>query len=83
MGIIMNDHDLLIQMDAKLTAISETLKQLPVLEERMRAVENQGATREEQVGTLKSEVEKLRNTNYVWGSLNTLGILVAGFFGMR
>jgi len=77
------DHDLLVKLNSKVDFIIETLKQIPQLEERVRTVEKTDEKREEQISTIKNEIEKLRNTNTTWSIINTIGIFIAGALGFK
>ena len=77
-----DDHDLLIQLNSKVDAILESLRQVPPIEERVRSLEKVSEKREEQISTIKGEVDKLRNTNNVWSFVNTIGIVLAGILGI-
>jgi hypothetical protein len=82
MGENQNDHDLLIGLNSKVDSIIETLKMIPPLEKRVRDVEINSGKQETNLETHKTEIDKLRNTNTVWSSLNSIFILVGSFLGI-
>lgn len=77
------DHDLLLRLEGKIDMALESLQQLSELNKRVNALEAGSATRNEQIGTLKSEIEKLRNTNTVWTAMNSIAIVIGTALGMR
>jgi hypothetical protein len=77
-----NDHDILVKILTKVDRIEETLKQLPILEERVRDLEKSDGIKDEQISTVKDEIGKLRNQNVGFSLLNTILIFIAGYLGV-
>lgn len=65
-----DDHDLLIQLNAKVDSIVEGLKQLPTIESRVRNLETDNARSQTEV---KNHNEQIKN----WSLGNTIGVIIA------
>jgi peptidoglycan hydrolase CwlO-like protein len=61
------------KLETKLDSISDTLKQIPELERRLREVEKY----ESEIKNNKDEINRLRATITIWNAANTLIILAA------
>lgn len=77
-----NDHDLLIALNSKVDTILLRYTEIEKVEARVRELEIIGGGYKENLSTIKSEIEKLRNINTIWSTLNTLGgIILAVIIG--
>jgi len=50
-------------------------------EDRLRALEMSGMTRQERIDTLREEVKSLRAKSDAWNLTNTAGAVIAGILG--
>lgn len=50
-------------------------------EDRLRALENAGTSRQERIETLREEVKSLRAKSDAWNLTNTAGAVIAGIIG--
>lgn len=76
------DHELLIRLEGKVDTILDTLKQLPVIENRVRDLELSGKTRQEQVNNLCHDVESLEEKNVIWSLGNSIAIIIGTILGI-
>jgi hypothetical protein len=79
-----NDHDLLIALNSKVDTILLRYDEMDTIEKRVREIEIKRGGDIENINTMRSEIEKLRNVNTVWSAFNTLGgIILAILLGSQ
>lgn len=79
-----NDHDLLIALNSKVDTILLRYDEMDTIEKRVREIEIKRGGDIENINTMRSEIEKLRNVNTVWSAFNTLGgIILAILLGRQ
>ena len=71
-----NDHDLLISLNSKVDSILLRYNEMDTIEKRVREIEIKRGGDMESITTIKNEIEKLRTTNAIWSTLNTLGGII-------
>ena len=71
-----NDHDLLISLNSKVDSILLRYNEMDTIEKRVREIEIKRGGDIESITTIKNEIEKLRTTNAIWSTLNTLGGII-------
>jgi len=79
-----NDHDLLTALNSKVDTILLRYDEMDTIEKRVREIEIKRGGDIENINTMRSEIEKLRNVNTVWSAFNTLGgIILAILLGRQ
>ena len=71
-----NDHDLLISLNSKVDSILLRYNEMEKIKKRVREIEIKRGGDMESITTIKNEIEKLRTTNAIWSTLNTLGGII-------
>jgi chromosome segregation ATPase len=64
------------KLETKLDSISDTLKQIPELEKRLREVEKY----ESDIQNNKDEINRLRAQNIIWNGINST-VMIIGIIG--
>jgi hypothetical protein len=72
-----NDHELLIRLDGKVDAILEKLKDLPILENRVRDLEIDCT----EIDRLGKRVDGLEKKSDTWNVLNSIAVGIAAVLG--
>lgn len=78
----LKDKELLIRLDGKVDNIIKILEGIPKLEDKVNRVDAQNWVEDEQIATLKGEVEKLRSQQTFWSTLNSIGIAIGTILGV-
>ena len=71
-----DDHDLLISLNSKVDSILLRYNEMDTIEKRVREIEIKRGGDIENINTMRGEIEKLRNVNAIWSTLNTIGGLI-------
>ena len=71
-----DDHDLLISLNSKVDSILLRYNEMDTIEKRVREIEIKRGGDIENITTMRGEIEKLRNVNAIWSTLNTIGGLI-------
>lgn len=77
-GIIVNDHDLLIQLDTKMNHLIETLKDLPALESRLRDAENKTVQNSTEIANVKKDLDIVQKKSNQWDLILAVITLLSG-----
>ncbi len=78
----LKDKELLVRLDTKVDNILKRLDTLDSLEKRVGKLEAENCVEDEKINTLGKEVEKLRNQQTFWSTLNSIGIAIGTLFGI-
>jgi hypothetical protein len=70
-----NDHDLLIRIDEKVSTILD-------MESRLRTVEIDNTSFSERINTNSCEIEKLRTTTNIHGWINSLAVVIGTYIAI-
>lgn len=82
MGENQSDHDLLITLNQKIDNITKCLEAIPLIENRVRNLEVKQGIQGENLEIHKTEIDKLRNTNTIWSTFNSIFVLIGSFLGI-
>jgi hypothetical protein len=84
---LQTDREILISLDGKLDNVLINLGSVKTyaegLENRIMAIEICNAGQIEKTKALTSDVEKLKNNNTVWSTLNSIAIIIAALIGIK
>ncbi len=74
MGEDMNDHDLLIRMDATLTEMKKTLD---AMVPQVKELQTDRTTNQVNIANLQKDVEALETKSQGWNIINSVGAAIA------
>jgi hypothetical protein len=68
-----NDHELLIRLEGKVDTLIEKLKDVPVIEKRVRDLEINCS----RISIMETDIKNLETKSNTWSILNSVGVAIA------